>query len=291
MANETTTTTLTEVIPVEYIPEFIEGYNWNVPVAMEVARIVEKADQGSVPYRFPRHDQFSMPAGTKTEGTGSFTRVAHQTVENSLTPGIVGAEIVLTDEAQVAARTSGGILASTLEQTLLSLVDRMDTDILAGITSATNTTGTVSDVFTRDQWDDAVAAYRALSAKSMGNMHAALLAPSAYNDLKRDERSASATSAILASSFFGGAQGFTGEYDGFMLAYAANAPSESSGFASCMTPIGPSSGLGIVVVEYPNARLNRGVDGESIASTFGHIRAWYGAGLVNQTSLLEILTN
>lgn len=281
------TTSVTELIPTEEIGAWLDGYGYPLGVGLLVAAIIPGT--GSIPMRSPRWDQLSVPAGTKSEGD-DFTQVEMTTSEESATPGIVGFETSLTDEV-VAGRV--GIREAHLIEAVTSLSNRMDADILAASTSATNTVGTTGGIFTRQYFSAAAAAYRALEIPG-GEMfdHAFVLHHDAVRDLDDDEVvTAAAKAASDNFRILGAAAGYLGAYGGFQLFESGNVAAEAPGWSNFATPIGAGrSGLMVVVTQSPTVEMNRGRDGARAASTFHVFRAWYGAGMRNRTRLLEVLS-
>ena len=295
MANETTLSLLTETVPTEDINSFVQSYEYPTPVGQLICW-TRPSPLGSVAVRFPRWNQVNastgVPAGTKTEGA-SFTRVTVDQTESSITPGLVGLEMALTDEVQRAAGVQGGVMAGVIIEALNAMSERIDTDILSSSTSATNTAGATSDNFTVTKFNAASAAYRALSIPN-GPMGTAFVA---HNDAIRDlVESWGSTSApfqkdhALAAAF-GPNAGYHGSYLGFQVFESANVPAEAPGWSNGMTPIGAgASGLGCAMTEAPSIRANRGSVGELDAEDMFILRAWYGAGLTNPSRYLEVLS-
>lgn len=295
MANETTLSLLTETVPTEDINTFVQSYEYALPVGQIVAW-ARPSPLGSVAVRFPRWNQVNaatgVPAGTKTEGA-SFTRVTVDQTESSITPGLVGLEMALTDEVQRAAGIEGGVMAGVIIEALNAMSDRIDTDVLSSSTSATNTAGATGDNFTVSKFNAATAAYRALNIPA-GPMGTAFIAHSdAIRDLTESWGTSSApfqTNHALGAAF-GPTPGYHGQYLGFQVFESSNVPAEAPGWSNGMTPIGAgASGLGIAMTEAPSVRSNRGSVGELDAEDMFVLRAWYGAGLTNPSRYLEVLS-
>lgn len=285
MADETTTTSYEEVVPTEYIPAWIKGFPYAAGVGRTVAWTVPH--QGTIAYRFPRHESFAVPAGTKTQGA-SFTRVAATTTESSITPGIVGAELAITDEL-MAGSVVRGVKESMLANAANALANRIDTDILAAAASATTTVGVATDSFTKDKFDAAVGAYWALNLNTAGMHSCVLSGATAARDLLSDLGSSAATLAPMGVSIFGPNTGYKGEFMGFQLFVSNNVVADGGGRMNFMTPMGPmESGLGFVLCEDISARANRGAEGERDAEVTVVIRAWFGSGIADPLRILGV---
>ena len=285
-------TAVTELIATENIGDFVQAFEYPAPSGMAVAWA--KPGQGSILQTFPRWNQLDsgsgVPAGTKTE-TDTLTDVDLDTSENTITPGIVGFRLPISDEAGAG---TGHVPAAAVIEAVRGLNDRMDSDILSSITAATNTVGAATDNFTAAKFRAASAAARVLDMTDFGMGMAAIIHNDGLRDLEESVGSSSApfTADNAAVALFGAprAGAFRGQYMGFSLFASNNIPANASNFAGCMTPIGANaSGLGIVVTEGPSVRPTRGDDAENRAVTYYNVRAWYGTGLTNPARLLEVL--
>ena len=286
MANETTTTTYAEIIPTEVIPDYIQSFNYPKRCGLMIARRFQGT--GSVAYRLPRFSEFDPTAGTKTEGTGAFTRIAMDTAEESVPAVIVGNEIALTREV-IAASGVSGVERASLDEVILAMDDRRDADILGVSTSWTNTTGSTADVFTRDKLSAALSAYLLLNITEGAEGTALVLHADAFRDLAADDWLSSASTAgkvpALATTL-----GYMGQLAGsnIQLFVSNNIPAEAPGWSNFMTPIGTRSGLAYVesapmMVESPRAE-------ESVRYQISQhwIHMWYGTGMSNRNNGMEI---
>src|SRR5574338_409730 len=141
-------TTLTAVvIPTENIEAAIDGFNYPTLCGLLIAAGYKT--KGSIVIRMPRFSSgVAVPAGTKTEGS-DFTEAVPAFAEGSLTPGIVGFETPITDEAEAGAIV--GITGETLADCLMAMATRMDADVHTVANSATHVQGAVTDVFNRSK--------------------------------------------------------------------------------------------------------------------------------------------
>lgn len=275
---------VTELIPTEEIGSWLDGYGYTARCGLIIAATIPGI--GSIPMRSPRWDQLTPPAGAKAEGD-DFTQVEMTTSEESATPALVGFETALTDEVVAGRR---GIREAHLIEAVNSLSNRIDSDILAVSTSATNIAGTTATVCGRQAFSAYAAAYRALDIPGGEMMdHAFCGSHDAFRDLDDDEV---VTAAVKAANdgflALASAAGYKGSYGGFQLFESGNVAAESPGWSNFMTPIGAGrSGLMCVMTQGPTVEQNRGRDGARAASTYYVFRAWYGAGLRNGTRILE----
>lgn len=303
MANETVASSYTETISAEWINHFIRAVR--LPARAGQAVCWTRGSVGSIPVRFPREDTLSVPAGTKTE-VSDFSRVELTQSESSITPGIVGFEVQLSDEMlagfqahQALARIDGSgasfdpnnVPMSIVVKCLDALMNRVDKDILAASTSSTQQTGAITDALTREKWHAATAVYRALELNGAYG-HAFVGSHSAFRELSKDENLSAAQQA--GSQDFRGSgpiSGYLGKYYGFDMFESGNVADETTGKSNIMTPIGTeASGLTLVLSDPLRHEFDRGVLGQRSASRFHVFRVWYGTGLNTTDALLEVLS-
>ena len=276
-----------EVVETEKLSAFIQGFEYARPVGLSAAWA--RQGQGSIPVRFARWGEVTVPAGTKTE-SDNFADAEIASAEESITPGLVGFRFPLSDEMTV--QSLGGIPASALAQAMQALVNRMDDDILASSTSATNTTGAVTDEYTLSRFRSDLGAYWALKIPAAPMGHVLTLSLDGGIQLAS---SLGSTAALFARQEgdtlrLGPEAGFLGSLYGVAVYASPNVPTESTGHSGMLTPIGnQASFYGIVLQEMPGVVRTRGDEAENRAVDFYHFRAWYGAGMTNRNRGLEIL--
>jgi len=282
MAN-VTAALVEELIPTEQIVNFIDGYGYPALTALFVAAAMPSV--GSIPVRMPRWNQITPTAGTKTEGSG-FAEVTIDTTEETITPGIVGMEVPITDEAKAGAII--GVPEGLLIEGIAAMANRMDVDGHAVSTSATNSQGAVTDVFNRAKVNAAMASYRALSIPN-GFRHALVVGNGGFRDLEADSILESATKE-MGFAAFSADSGYKGTYGGLDLFLTQNIATEGAGRSCYITPVGNGrSGLGYAITQRIVVESNRGSEGARSARDFHVFRAWYGTGLRNRTRILEVL--
>ena len=292
MANETVASGVEELIPTEKIGAWVQGYPRAPRTFETVGWLQYEPELGSVPFRFPRAQAFAVPAGTKTEAA-EFTRVAFTTAESSITPGIVGFELAITDESAKSSVLGRGFSPQIVAETVEALQDRKDSDGLASIASATNTMGAESDSFTLDHLVNALGQWAALNNRSGPMGDCAIIRSSSYTALMRDIIATSGPAAAVgAAGMFGTSSGYKTEYLGCHIFTTSNVPAHGAGYSNCVTGIGNGfCGLGQVIVEDVKAGASeRGSEGQRSAESYTVVRAWYGSGVANPDKVLEVLS-
>lgn len=272
MADETTTGTAASLVPSEIFARGIRLYPRIRPASVAVAW--QEQGQGVVPIDFQRlTTSLVIAAGPKTEGS-SFTRYSQGTGATSVTPAFVGSELALTDELMMSLNNGEIFRSATLRDRVRALTARIATDLMATITGSSNTAGDTSTPCTRDALMGYITEYWALNLEA--EMHAILLANAAAGQLGVDTVSTTAVTAEMRNQF--GTNILIGEFQGFTVLRAMEAPAEGIGFSSCITPVGDvASGLLMGVSEGITLRPpNRGSEGERDAEEYQVIRAMYG---------------
>lgn len=290
------TTEVTELIPTEVIPSFVQGYEFRDRVGMQIAW--GRPGQGTVAVRFPRFNLMGatsgagVPAGTKAE-SDVFTDVLIDTTESSITPGMVGFRLPISDEAVMnsSSPAGGAVPAQSLAECLEALAERIDTDILSSSTSATNQAGAVTDTYDLARFRSDLADWKALDVPA-GARVCLTLGHTAAEELLAAMHASSATMVTSRgdSAQLSASDGFIGTFHGVDLYETGGLPTESTGLSGLMTQAGAQrSAYGIVMNEMPNIRPTRGDDAELRAVTYYVVRAHYGTGLTNPRRCLEIL--
>lgn len=272
MASESTTTTAAASVPSEVFARGIRLYPRIRPASVAVAWMEQ--GKGVVPIDFQRLSTATViGASAKVEGA-SFTRVAQDTGATSVTPAFVGSELAMTDELMMSATDGGMLNTAILQDRTRAMAVRIATDLMATITGSSNTHGSTSTTVGRDVLMQAIAAYWALNLEA--ERHAILLSNAAAGHLGVDTVTTTATTAELANQF--GAGILLGEFQGFIVLRAAEAPAEGVGFSSCITPVGNlASGLLVGVSEGIMVRpTQRGAEGERDAESYTVVRSMYG---------------
>ena len=149
MANETTTTSLNDLIHSEAIEQIVLGANRPAAIYRAITWMRDASKAVSGVYKFPKWDKTDIPAGVKTEGTGTFTTVEQTTSGSNATAGVVGMGRVITEEAM---QDSGKGLADMIVLAEEAGAERITKDLVGLFTSATNTYNFGNNEFTLTGW-------------------------------------------------------------------------------------------------------------------------------------------
>lgn len=274
-------------IPADLLDTFIQNWEYVEPTMTGIAW--SRPGKGNVPVRFARWNQVTVPAGTKAESDLA-PDVEITTSEQTATPGLVKFRMPISDELMEGA--IGGIPAGAIVEGLRALVNRVDSDIGSVSTSATQTYGLATDVFTLAHFRGAMAAYKALDVPAAPMGHAAVLGHTSAGQLFESLHSTSATIPTSRGDgiLFGPQSGYLFTLHGFGVWESGNVAVEGVGHSNFMTPIGElNSGLGLAVVRAPYVVRTRADEGETRGVDFYHLQAWYGTTLTNPNRLLEVL--
>lgn len=283
------TSEFTEVIKTELIPQTIDAFEYDPTVALTVA--ASQPGKGNIAVRFPRLNEFSVPAGTVAE-TVDHPDANVDITESSITPGMVRFRVPISDEAVVMAEA--GIPTDVLREVLTAMLVRLDSDLLSASTAATLSTGAVGVAFGLGEFHAARQYYRAQKIEQFGGRHALVLHTDAIDALENSIRASSSPWALkegdVALKTALGMQ-YQGAMNGIDIFQSALVADEGAGHSNFMTPMGGRvSGLGLVLNEMPSIKMERGNEGESRASSFYHCRMWYGTGIRNPRRFVEVLS-
>jgi hypothetical protein len=291
VANETTTTSLTELIPAELIEEIVGQENRATPIYDFVSWRKDMTAPGAgATWAVPAWDPSEVPAGTKAE-TASFTNVEATLTELVFTPGVVGLSRELTDPA---AQDSKQDAAEMFLLNLRAMKQRMTSDLLANITSASNTSNFSATNFDLGDWGVATAAFDAQFPYS-GFSRIAILSTNQMRDLKIDIRTSGATLEATGRGL-GLLETFEGQafaWEGYTIIPSALVPEFDASNDSGM--------LGIVGMDANRtwstlARaiwwdLKNAIDRSEVAQMSKLITsARYATGLTKQANLREVVS-
>lgn len=188
MAAETTTTSLTELIPPERIEELIGMENRAAAPHDLIAWLKDMSDQPANQLAIPRYDKTDVPSGTKAEAA-EFSNVEQTASEATISWGDVGLARELTDVAGQLARQQA---EDMFMLNLRAMRERVSSDILGLITSASNTSDFSTTNLDLDKWGTATAAFSA-QLPYAGFMRVAVLSTNQLRDLKKAVRNAGGT--------------------------------------------------------------------------------------------------
>ena len=287
MANETTVTSLNDLIHSEAIEQLVLNPNRPASIHQMIGWLRDASKGGAGSYRFPRWDKVDMTSGTKTEG-GTFTVTEQTTSAATATAGVVGIGVELTYEAEQDS------LKSIADLILLNEdrgAERLTSDLVALCTSATNTTNVGNAAFTLTQWGIAKAAFKAQNPR--GARLAYVGSNASIRGLEADLRTAG--SAILSNPLYingsvinNPGQGFVGFYEGFEVYETSACPdNDADTISTAFLVAGEQGALGLAVW-WPwrhEVHANPGFAGNELFTS-----SRYGVCITNNANLREVIS-
>lgn len=287
MANETTTTSLNDLIHSEAIEQLVLGANRPAYIHQLCAWIRDASrDNGSGVHKFPRWDKTDVPAGTKAEA-GAFTFVEQTTSSASATAGMVGLGRELTYEA---AQDSLKTLADLMIQNIEAGQERMTSDLVGLFTSATNTSAFGDNPFNLTRWGTAKAAFKAQNPR--GSRFAYIGSNASLRGLETDMRTTGA--AILSNPLYvdgqlinNPGQGYRGMFEGYEIYETSLCPDEGDTISTAFAVVGEMGALGLAVwIPWMHkVRENPEYAGDELFTM-----SRYGVCITNQSNLREVQT-
>lgn len=288
MANETTTTSWNDLIHSEAINDIILAANRPPGIHQAIAYYRDASRAGAGVFKFPKWDKTDIPSGTKTEGTGNFTKVESTTSGASATAGVVGIGRVLTDEA---AQDSMRGIADLMMQNEAAGAERVTKDLLGLITSATNTEAYGNVAFNLTRWGTAKYAFELLNPQ--GTRRAFIGSLAALRGLEADMRTSGAAFLANPLNLGGGimmqpGQGFRGYFEGYEVFASSLCPdNDADTISSAFAMVGDEGALGLAVWK---AWVHKPKDDPE----YGNMELWsstrYAVAITNQSNLLEVTT-
>jgi len=289
----TTGTSITEIVPAEFISDVIMAHAIDVMVAAPLAYQVDLKEGSGKVFNFPMVDK-DTAADITTEGTTDLTSEEFTFSETSVTVAAVG---ILRDNTKLAERTNRlgeqGLLALQMQNAAELIAEMIDDDLVGKFSSITDSVGTSGVDLTVANMLSAISSQR--TNKARGNL-AFILDDQQATDLAAD------VSADAASVFVGNAHqsvlgssldGRMGMFMGSPVYYSNLCDTANTGanvVGACIvtgdTPSHASLGLvslwGVEMDEEPNvSKLTR-----ERAFT-----ACYGVGLIGDAYSTKIVTD
>lgn len=289
MANETTTTSLNDLIHSEAIEQIVLGANRPAAIYRAIAWMRDASKAMSGVYKFPKWDKTDIAAGVKTEGTGSFTTVEQTTSGSNATAGVVGMGRVITEEAM---QDSGKGLADMMVLAEEAGAERITKDLVGLFTSATNTYNFGNNEFNLTGWGTGKAQFKALNPR--GSRLAFVGSVAAMRGLEADLRTTGAQ--ILANPlymngeiFMQPGQGFKGFFEGYEIYETALCPdNDADTISSAFCVVGDQGALGLAVW-FPFKHVPKEAPENANMELYTYAR--YAVAITNQSNLLEVITN
>lgn len=287
MANETTTTSLNDLIHSEAIEQIVLNPNRPASVHQLIGWLRDASMSQAGVYKFPRWDKVDMSAGTKTEGD-AFTVTEQTTSSASATAGVVGIGVELTYEA---AQDSLKSLADIIILNEDRGAERLTKDLVGLFTSATNTTNLGNVAFSLTGWGSAKSAFKAQNPR--GSRLAYVGSNASIRGLEADLRTAGA--AILSNPLYvngsvinNPGQGYIGMYEGFEIYETSACPdNDADTISTAFIVAGDQGALGLAVwwpwkhEVFPNP----GSAGNELYTS-----SRYGVCITNQANLREVIS-
>lgn len=291
MANETTTTSLTELIPAERIEEIIGMENRAAAPHDLIAWRKDMSDQPATLWSVPRFDKTDVPAGTKAEAS-EFSNVEQTASEATITWGDVGLSRELTDAAGQLARMNA---EATFMLNLRAMRERVSSDILGLTTSATNTSDFSGAALDLTKWGTATAAFNA-QLPYAGFARVAVLHPAQVADLKAEIRTNGGTIEATGRGLGlleGQGDGSIYMFEGWTIIESALVPQfDASNWSGALIVVGKDAlhtwstfGWGVWKgITNEIERHAKKLTSDLVTS------ARYGVGITNQSNLRELVS-
>jgi hypothetical protein len=271
MADESTTTTATELIAAEIVTRIVIDAAYAEAVMPALVRVEDITNENTLTAKFPKWNL--LTAGDLTEATDAANTAVNPT-SVSVTADEAGIMITVTDMLLNSASVGG--LTPYAQELGKALANKIDTDILAQVADFTGAAGSTGVDLTEAQFLNAI--YQLENGNAMGPF-SAVLHPIQVADLRE---SLSATTGAI----WGGPSVPSSDIGGFASLYgidifkstncaSVNTDADRQGV---MMPTGNSSGLAYVLKTGAKTELQRDA---SLRATEIVVTAVYGEECVN----------
>lgn len=270
MADETTSTLVTELIAAEVVATLIVDAAYEESVMPALVRVADISNENTLTQKFPKWPL--LTAADLTEAV-DLANTAVDTTSVSVTADEAGLMITVTDVANGAGAANLAEYAIELGK---ALANKIDLDILAEVADFSNSVGATGVDLTEANFLEAL--YTLDNGQAMGD-YVAVLHPIQVNDLR--VALSSTTGAI-----WGGASAPAGDLGAMASLYGVdifqstncasiNADADRQGV---MMPMGQQSGLAYVLKNGANTEFQRDA---SLRATEIVVTALYGDECVN----------
>ena len=246
MANETTSTSIADVIYEEHIPGFLAGFRYGPDLSGMVPWIENVPPGGGTDFRFPRANELAVPAGVKVESTGVFDNVQFTTDHELATSGVVGFTLDVSREAAYDNRA--GIPRRALEEALKSMRRRLNQDMLSRVVGASSGVGTDTTECSVDHVAACLAEFETQNPEA-NEIAIVLHSGRQWADFIADAvTNAASLMPTLAGDVLRATPGFKGMFMNAALFTSPHVAGDSDMLHGCITEMGQErSGLGIAV--------------------------------------------
>ena len=282
------TTTATDLVKTEGIANAILQANELKRIFEIVGWIIDASGSGAGTLRIPGWDSIDVPSGVKTE-TDEAAYTDFTTSKADVTAGVVIVRSLLSDEL---AQDGNVDEAKGFERQLTAMSKRMDRDLLALNTSATNSSDSTGVTLTLDLWEAAKTAFMAqMPVAGPGGFYAWIAAPSQIGHLQSAIRSAGggSLSAGAGLAVFDGQPmvEYQGRYNGLEI-FQGNVPqNDGSNWSSAFMCAGNegSHAMGVWWAARPEGRRAGERTGTELVTS-----ARYGVTISRQANLREFIS-
>lgn len=276
------TTSVNDLISGVAIDDLIMGANVPAHVFMGLAKIVD-VPPGSDTYRFPRWDTVSVSATLAESDEAAFTSIT--TSAESVNGSVYPVRSFLSDEAQHDAKLT---VEMALARQAEILMDGMDKNFLAAISSATNTSNHTGVALDLDKWE---VAKTAIIAKNPNAGDLVFIGtPKQVGDIETAIRSNGGGSMVVGagSELFNSMplSVYRGLYNGVHFFASTNVPDSGGADASAAFMV---AGAAIGMAFWFRMK-SKGVDAAGRAGVDLMSYARYGLTIVNQNNLREVIS-
>lgn len=209
MAGETIISTLTEIVPAEFLPDVLMMYQIDAMVVAPYSWSVSLPERSGKTFNFPKLVK-DTASDITTEGTTTAAATELETTETSVTVAQVA---ISRENSKLVERTNrygaDGLLAIEMRDSALLLAEMVDDDLVGLFGSITDAVGTSGENLTVANMLEAIATQRANTAR--GQL-AFVLDDQQANDL-------CAELATTGAAFFNGGNGqslLSARVDGYL---------------------------------------------------------------------------
>lgn len=275
-----------ELVPTEWINTNVLAPNLATPTYLAVAwNLVVPQGEGST-VAIPRYAAWTPTAGNKTEAA-AFARVEMTTAENTVSAGVVGAGVFVSRELthDQVVRGAEQIVGNAVR----GMVNRVDSDGLGGISSATNTADHGDVALTTTLLINDQATFRGQNPNA--DRLALLLSEIQFRDLRKSMDATTAANfgndarSSDIRTLVGTKAGFRGMWEDLEVYVSTNIPTAASKDEGAIVAAGEGGAL--VYCSWQPITVDSEPNYESHGWDFW-LSARYGVGISNDANMLEI---
>jgi hypothetical protein len=275
MANEVTTSSAGELVAAEIVSRLVIDAAYSEAVMPSLVRVADISTENSLDVKFP---QWPVLAALDLTEADDMLNSAVNTTSTSVSAAEVGIMITVTDMLLNSSSVLGGLEPYAIELGK-ALANKIDTDLLATVSSFTNTVGSTGVDITETNFLEAIYTLEADNAKGP---FVAVLHPIQIHDLRVSIKDS-------AGSLWGGPSAPAGDLGAMASLYGVDV-FQSTNCASVnvdadrqgvMMPLGNQSGIAYVLKTGINTELERDA---SLRATELVVTGIYGKGCVDTSA-------